>query len=377
MSTGAVAKGKPPKDDPPPPEVPSCAVKDSDFPAFAYTVQITNRKGIVGWDFYLSNADADCEVKIHTSDYRGNDLEFSYSQNGNDGVIVWRQDNNEYAGRRDVDAQFDRIKMISFETGGEKGKEVVTSLPVQSTTVAVTTADHNSFRYIDLSEDGNTIVTSMGNNDAGGETINSINEIDISNCSSNCGPSAPLYSHDEFAFVGLSYSTFGDRIYFTSAFRSSSTSPLAGQHYLAFIEKSGVAWTSPRFLSISNNGFYEDFGGADSGYWRQPDVAIADIGDDATEVVAFGLMDRPNDMIVVQIIDVGNCASEAEGFDDCLTSGESTIIENISNGMRVSFDNKIDATGVYITSQTRDIIKHDFIGANAILGHGEQADSAH
>jgi len=360
--------GKPGGEDPPPAIV-SCADKGSAFPAFAYTKLQQGRKGSSGYDFFLSNADADCAVLIHTSEYKGNDLEFSYSQNGNDGVLIWRQDNNEYAGRKDADKNFDRIKMIRFQTSAKE----VTSLPLTSTTVAVTTADHNSFRYIDLSADGNRIAVSVGNNDAGGNTINSIREIDVFGCSSNCAISSALYSHDEFLFLGLSYSSFGDRIYYSSKFRNSSTDVLAGQNYLAFIEKSGISWTSPRYITIEGNGLHGDVG-----YFRLPDVAITDLGDGPTEVLAFGFSTALVSTLTLQIIDVGTCS--AIGSGDCLSSGESSIVETIADGRKPSFDNKFSVNSVFYTeaSSNSNIKEYNLMTDNAaVLVSGFQADSGY
>jgi hypothetical protein len=360
--------GKPGGEDPPP-EVTSCADKTSFFPAFAYTAQKLNSKGIYGYDFYLSNADGDCAIKIHTSDYQGNDLEFSYSQNGNDGVLIWRQDNNEYAGRKDVDAQYDRIKMIRFQTSAI---EVTASLPLASTTVAVTTANHNSFRYIDLSADGNKIAVSVGNNDAGGETVNSISEIDVSSCFSNCSLSAPLLTSTESLTNGLGYSPFMDRIYYTGKYRDNSPDPLVGQYYIAFIENQGGSWSPPRFVTLSGNGFH-----GDPSYFRQPDVAIADLGYGPTEVLAFHyLQSSDTSAFDVQIIDVGTCS--AAGAGDCLSSGESSIFSDIFDGKNASFNDKSNATSILFTTSTGIIIEHDLIsGYEVNLADGFQADSGY
>ena len=372
---GGNGGGKPGGEDPPPPET-SCAGYASDFPAFAYTVQNRNRKGVVGYDMFLSNADADCAVKIHTSGYKGNDLEFSYSQNGNDGVIVWRQDNNEYGGRKDADLQYDRIKMIRFQTEAEA---VTSPLPLASSTVAVVTADHNSFRYIDLSADGNNIAVSVGNNDEG-FTINTIREIDISGCSSDCAVSSALYSHTEFAFVGLAYSSFGDRIYFTSAFRSASTDPRANQEYVAFIEKQLVSelvsWSVPRIVTISGNGLH----GNNPSYFRQPDVAIANLSDGPTEVLAFHYSQfNVQDPNTLMVLDMKTCsATPGPDADDCLSTGESSIALDVSDGRNVSFNDKVDATSMLFTTDSGIIIEHDLIsGYEIVLVDGFQADSAH
>ena len=366
--------GKPPKDDPPPPiDGAACAQSASVFPAFAYTVQISGRKGISGYELYLSNADGDCSVKIHTNGYEGNDLEFSYSQNGNDGVLVWRQDNNENAGRKDVDAQYDRIKIIRFQISA---KEVTSSLPLTSNTVAITTADHNSFRYIDLSEDGNKIAVSVGNNDAGGLTLNSIREIDISSCSSSCSLSAPLLSSNEHITVGLSYNADQSRIYYTGKYRNDSPDPLVGQYYVAFIENQGSSWSSPRFITLSGNGFH----GSPS-YFRQPDVAIADLGNGSTEVLVFHYSQyNDSGAYSAQIIDVGSCSTIGTG--DCLSSGDSSIVKNVSNSQKVSFNDKINAISILVTESSSassgNIVEFDLSSsASSVRAYGFQADSAH
>lgn len=367
--------GKPPKDDPPPlTDGTACTQSTSAFPAFAYTVQQSGRKGISGYDFYLSNANGDCSVKIHTSGYTGNDLEFSYSQNGNDGVLVWRQDSNENAGRKDVDAQYDRIKIIRFQISAQ---EVTSPLPLSSSTVAAVTAGHNSFRFIDLSEDGNKIAVSVGNNDAGGETLNSISEIDVSGCSSNCIVSDSLVTTTEHITIGLSYNADQSRIYYTGKYRNNSLDPLVGQYYVAFIENQGSSWSSPRFITLSSNGFQ-----GDPSYFRQPDVAIADLGNGPTEVLAFHFT-QYNDSSgapFAQVIDVGSCS--AIGTGDCLSSGDSSIVENISNSRNVSFNDKINANSLLVTEFSDvlggNIVEHDLSSsASNVRAYGFQADSAH
>jgi len=369
--------GKPPPE--PEPVETSCAdaESDSDFPAFAYTVQKSGRKGVSGYDFYLSNADGDCSIKIHTSDYKGNDLEFSYSQYGIDGVIVWRQDNNEYGGRKDADLNADRIKLIRFKTSN---KVVTTPLPLASSVVAVVNpgsgeTGRNSFRYIDLSGDASTILVSHGDNiNYPGFTHNSIREIDISNnCSSNCSMSAPLISTTEHITIGLSYNADQSRIYYTGKYRNNSSDPLlVGQYYVAFIENQGASWSAPRFITLSGNGLH-----GDPNYFRQPDVAIADLdnGNGYTEVLAFHYTQRnDSSAAAVQIIDVGSCT--AVGSEDCLVSGKSSVFSDIFDGHNVSFNDKSSATSILFATSTGIIMERDLLsGIEKVLVDGWQADS--
>lgn len=360
-------KPKPPPEPPPPTET-SCAGYVSDFPAFAYTVQKGSSRRISGYDFYLSNVDGDCSIKIHTSDYNEGLLEFSYSQNLNNGVIVWRQSFNEYGGRKDADRLYDRIKLIRFET---EAKAVTSSLPLASTTVAVTTANHNGFPNIDLSADGETIAVSVGNNDAGFE-INTISEIDISICSAECDISAPLITSAKHYIGGLGYSPFMDRIYYVGFYHDDPSEPLAGQRFVAFIEKQGIAWSDPRFVTLSGNGLH-----GNSNYFRAPDVAVMDYGLGLTEVVAFNYEYYDSQwQDTLMILDVGNCSATA-GPGDCFSLGDASVFKNIADGgTDASFDNKFNATSLFATQDTSVIVKHDLLtNAEVIVTDGFQADS--
>jgi len=365
--------GKPPVEPPPPVEV-SCANYDSAFPFFAYQKLKTGRKGAVsGTEIYLSNADGDCSILVYSSGSIDNRSDLSYRQNGNDGVIVWKQHTDETASRKDANRYQDIIKVVRFQTSN---KEVTSSLPLSANTVAKSGDDTNGFRFIDLSHDGNTVLISYGDNTTtgGNGTINSIREMDISSCSSNCSLSAPLYSHTESGIHGLGYSPSGNRIYFASKYLNASAHALAGQTYVAFIEKQNGAWSVPRFVTSESNGAYS----GDVSYFFQPDVAIADLGNGLTEVLAIEVYRAADQSHEVQVIDVGICS--AAGSGDCVSSEDSFIEVNISDARFASFDNVSSANSLFFSSNSTDDIYEYTLGSGGsglvTRAYGHQADAA-
>lgn len=232
--------------------------------------------------------------------------------------------------------------------------------------------NRNSFRFIDLSEDGNKIAVSHGDNTTG-STINSIREIDITFCSSGCSLSGPLFSTTEHITQGLSYNPDQTRIYYTGRYRTASSYPSAGQYHVAFIEKQGVSWSAPIFVTLSGNGLH----GVPS-YFRQPDVARADLGNGYTEVLAFHYTQyNDSGAAVVHIIDVGSCLPSIVGAADCLSTGKSSDFSVIFDGHNVSFNDKSSATSILFTTSTGIIIERDLLSGHEIpLVDGFQADSA-
>ena len=356
--------GKPPPE-PPPPVAPTCIDYSSAFPAFAYIKINTSRKGST--KFYLSNAAGDCTVLIHTANIGAFTTDFAYRQNGVDGVLVWKQPYDENAGRKDATKYFDRIKMIKFQVGN---KEVTSLFPLSVYEVASSTATNNGFDKIDLSPDASKIAVSYGNSDT--PPLHSIREIDISVCVTDC-PMIDLYSHEESLFNGLSYSTFGDRIYFTSKFNDDSSSPLAGQSYVGFIEKESSVWNvPPRILTISNNGSYS--GNLAISDFRRTTVSIADFGDGATEIIAFDIDNREG-FFITQVIDVGDCIVGGSG--DCISTEESRIVKDIFDGYNANFDNGSNATSVLLSTSAGIIKRHNLSsGHEDNLVSGDQADAA-
>lgn len=357
--------GKPPPDPEPPVET-SCYDYESAFPSFAYAVQTSGRKGNTGYDIFLSNADGDCSILIHTTGYKGNNFELAYSQSGNNGVITWKQSTNENAGRKDPSVNWDQIKVLRFTASN---KEMTTSLPLALGAVANSGADGITYKAIDLSSDGNTIVVSYAD-----ASDNSVRLIDISNCSSNCSLGAPLYSHlRDFAssMRGLSFNAAANRIYFSSRYNSNN------MNFVAFIEKSGTTWSLPRMVTTDTNGSY----GANVAYFLELDVASFDFGYGLKDAVAVQV-NKSQDAVVgptfyTQLINVGSCSTVGSG--DCVSSGDSVIVEDIALTADPSFDNKSSANSLLLSTaktDNSDIVEYDIMSrSTTVRAFGWQAES--
>lgn len=360
----------------------SCIDKPSDFPAFAYTT-ITGGGGspVVGFDIYLSNADGDCSELLHSVSANESEIDLSYRQSGDSGIIAWRQNGDENAGGRkgkksDDTKLHDVIRVIRFETSG---KEIISPLPLLPDTVANSGDRWLSFQSIELSANGNRILIyhfdgiTRADEDVG---IQTIREMDIFNCSSDCAQTVLYTSSDIENFHNVSYSPSGNRIYFSGGIHTNSSDPRASQGYISFIEFENGTWSDRRDLTFEGNGFYgSNYSG--SGTFREIDVALVDLGDGVPrEVLSHTFVNvATNYQLDVHVIDVGSCS--INGTEDCVLSGESSLVLSIADAKFPSFNNgPSSSTLLFSADSAEQIIEYDFLTEGvSVVALGNESDT--
>jgi len=309
----------------------SCEHKNSAFPAFAYVNNRVNHRGRSEQSFYVSNADGDCSILIHTSTYDGT-ISLKYTQVGNSGIIAWSQHKDENAGRKDPD--IDRIKMLRFNLSG---KQVVSDLPLSSTDVYVSTFPGNGgFKGVSITPDGTKIVYSAGEVSENYIT-ESLNELNIAGCSANCWNSRIFDSTDSYHHF-LSYNVAGDRLYFDHLIYD-LYGPGIDVDTVSFIEFDGANWSSPRIVLQSSNDRYDPVNyGADVSF-SDISVANVDLENDGSfeKVVSFRVYNSALNLSTTEIVDTTNCAVSGPGT--CLQSGESFILQNSIDGYHCDLTN--------------------------------------
>ena len=98
----------------PSPAVTSCPNGASEFPAFAY-VETQNGRKSSSSDIYLSSADGDCVILVHSTDTEANNL--SYALNDGEAVIAWVENFDKSYRSRDPLYRQDTIKVMRVQTG--------------------------------------------------------------------------------------------------------------------------------------------------------------------------------------------------------------------------------------------------------------------
>jgi hypothetical protein len=195
----ANAKGKP--SPPPPPPITSCAGASGTFPSLAYVVPVPGKtKTDPGdTDIYIANSDGTCAIRLFSIanyNYLQHVL-LDYRQIGDHGRIIWYQSDPNVA--RGDPQQF-LIEMLDFHISDGA---VVESLPLTPSTIYE--SGSVAIDSTALAADGNTVYYSS---EIG--TTDSLYEIDISSCSSNCVSSPPFYSANAALW---SLSAQGNRVY--------------------------------------------------------------------------------------------------------------------------------------------------------------------
>ena len=342
----------------------SCSDYTSDFPAFAYTVTKRTRKGVSGTDVYLSNADGDCSILVHTTNYTFN-IWLKYKQIGNSGIIAWSQAKDENAGRRDPD--IDRIKMLRFNL---YGKEIISALPLSSTDVYVNTFPGNtSFNGVSISPDGTKIIYAA-EEVLGSDFINSLNELNINGCSSNCANNRIFTSIDSFVDF-ISYNFAGDRVYFIHGIYD-LYAPGVGGSTVSFIEYTDGTWTTPRIVLADNAIRYDPNNGADVSF-SDVSVANVDLEDDGSfeEAVSFRVDNSALNLSTTEVVDTTNCS--ATGAGPCLQSGESFIILDGIPGYHGDLTNSESL----LCSLNGNISEYDLVsgGFRTVINDADKADA--
>ena len=352
-----------------PPAATSCASKSSTFPAFAYTRLNAGKRSVSSIDFYLSNADGDCSILIHTANVNENEVDLSYRQIGNYGVIAWSQGRDETQDRKSAAKDNFVIRVLRFQV---KDKEVFSVQPVE--TVANSGDPYIYFESMDLSTDGNSIVFIHSDSVVYGTYIQTIREIDILNCSSNCSQSV-IYAQSsiEGLLSSISYGASSDRVYYSGTFKSSSGDPRGSQGFISFIEDQRGSWSAPRELTYEGNGSYgNDFSGSIT-FWKL-DAALVDFGNgDLTEAVSYRFNNIATGQDDVHVIDVGTCS--ASGSGDCLNSSESSLEISLANASLPSLGRD---SLLFSSGSSDNIFEYVFSSeALSIVALGNEADSAH
>jgi len=354
-----------------PPVVTSCSDKTSAFPAFAYTrLKTAKRNSISGFDIYLSNADGDCSVMVYSSSFGDKNIDLTYRQIGNDGIIAWRQNGDENAGRRDNAQLHDLIKVVRFQASN---KEVTSALPLAANTVANSGHQFIGLNSIDLSQDGNTILFYHADGvtrAAEDVAVQTIREMDISSCLSNCNQNVLLFSSDIENFHNVSYSPSGNRIYFSGGIHSGDVR--VSQGYIAFIEIQNGVWSTRRELTYEGNGYYgSNFTGFST--FRDLDVALVDLGSGVpTEAVTYTFNNIATGQFYVHLIDMKNCSISGSG--DCLSSGKSSFELSIEDAKFPDFNNN---ALLFSADSSNNIYQYIFDSSNlSIVASGGEADSA-
>jgi len=351
-----------------PPATTSCASNPSTFPAFAYTRLNVKKRSVSSIDFYLSNAAGDCSILIHTADVDENEVDLSYRQIGNNGVIAWSQGRDETQSRKSAAKDNFVIRVLRFQVSS---KEVSSVQPVE--TVANSGDPYIYFDSIHLSPDGKSIVFIHSDSVVYGTYIQTIREIDISNCSSNCVQSVIYAQSNVEQLSSISYGAYSDRVYYSGGFKSSSGDPRGSQGFISFIKNVGSSWSVPRELTYEGNGFYgSGFSGVVT-FWEL-DAALVDFGNGVlTEAVSYRFNNIAMGQDDVHVIDVGTCS--ASGSGDCLSTGESSLEISLANASLPS----LGRDSLLFSSGSSDSIFEYVFNSEAlsIVALGNEADSAH
>jgi hypothetical protein len=314
---------------PPPPELNSCP---GDFPAFAYAFETTKKgRGHTSRsDVMVSNADASCEILVHsvsTTDYYS-DLDFSYDSSSGLYRIAYNYESDE-SDTRNTGAR-PNIRVLQFTVSPDQsGTKIDQSLPLQlhkiflysgrstageSISANVILGNKLVFALTECWEDG----TWRGDPVLGGcdNTIRTIE--DVSGCiAANLG-SEPDESCAELAFENIgqkaNYPRWGldtNRIYF----RYSTTN---GDIDLGVLDRPapGIAWSAPGVVRSYPHNQDRDQNGS-SAVWDfglgpqevllnyvKPELQILEISDACTAAVSGAISCETQELATV--VDLGD-----------------------------------------------------------------------
>lgn len=356
---GGGGGGKPGGEDPP--AVTSCAEKTSEFPAFAYVETINSRKGSNS-DIYLSNADGDCAILVHSTDTEANNL--SYALNGNEAVIAWVENIDNSYRTRDPRYRQDTIKVLRVQTSN---KAISSTGSVDS--VLISGDESLIYSDMDMSEDGNFIVFSYDYISVSGSMSQDIREVEISSCPTDCSDSLLYSATSEEVITSVTYNSSANRIYFTGSMSPNSSGPYAGFNLISFIEDQGGIFSSAVVLAAENSGDYgNDFSAR--GVLNSADAGSAYLGSDLVEAVAYRFHNVSTGKDEVHIIDAGICSVTSPG--DCLANGKSSIEVMIEDGDLPS----LSSDSLLFSSSVDDsLYRYDFVSRQlSLVGSGTQAD---
>lgn len=360
--------GNPGGEEPPPVET-LCANKKSAFPSFAYTQIKRGRKNsVAGYDILLSNAAGDCFVLLVSVSDNSLKVNLKLKLSGSSGIVVWSQVNDETASKRSDAARYDLIRAVRFQAENN----AVTSIDTMKTLLNSGSRDIE-YSAIDLSSDGNTVLILQAEPSSSGVYVNSIREMDISSCSSNCSVNTIFSELSDKVLLDANYNDVENRIYYSGYYRGiSSNGPLASQGFISFIEDQTGSWSAPRFLTIEGNGLYGiDF----SASYTFPDIDVAsvDLGNGViTEAVSHTFTNVATGQLDTHVIDVGSCSVSGSG--DCLSSDESSLTATIADA---HYSNFHSSSLLFSSVSTENIYQYNFNSSNlSLVASGNESDSA-
>lgn len=313
-------KPKPHEEPPPPPpgDGAACASSD-DFPAMVYSVKrvVNEHKKFeeTRTDLYLASSDGSCSIVIFstTSDAVG----FSYSQGSTEGRIIWHQNGEENAGRKDC-TSCPVIRGVTFEVSN---KEITTPLPLTATTIYThPVGDFVGLIDLELSPDGSRLFYSFEQSDPTVSWLDTLHVIDLTTCSQNCSPTL-VHSLANTGIPGVSASPAGKRVFIGRHDR------VTGINTVAVTEEQSGTWST--FRDVVTN---QDIGYASLNS-QFVSAALWDHDGDGTEteVLAFDRGDGSFD-----IFDVENCSTNGSS-QSCLAQGEATIVRTGIPGVLLTF----------------------------------------
>ena len=338
----------------------SCASHSSDFPTFAYVDTKLGRKSSSS-DIYLSNADGDCAILVHSTSTEANNL--SFALNGNDVVIAWVENfDTNYKSRSTLYRQ-DSIKVLRLSASNK----VLSSLGFVET---VLSSGDESLIYsgMDLSDDANFVVY-IFDDPTSGSYIQSLREVDISSCSSSCSSSA-IYtvSDSNEVITSVSYNSAANRVYFTGSFGPNASSPYAGFNLISFVEDQSGVFSSAVILAAENSGYYgSDYSAR--GVIMDVDAGTADLGSGAVEAVSYRFYNVNTGRNEVHVIDADSCSTSSTG--DCLANGESSVEVIVDDAELPSLSS---GSLLFSSSVDDNLYRYDFVsGLLSAVGLGTQA----
>jgi len=356
--------GKPGGEDPP--AVTSCAGFSSAFPAFVFNQVKLGRKGTIsGYDIFLSNKDGDCTVKLASVSDNSDKIDLKLKVNGSSGIVVWRQTSDENGSKRDYSNRHDVIRSINFQVNS---KEVTSVSSVQ--TLANSGTRDIEYLAIDLSSDANTLLVVSAQPNTSGSYFGTVNEMDISSCSSNCSMSSVYTETPDAILFDVKYNDSDNRIYLLGYHRHfSGNGALAGMGYISLIENQGGFWSAPRFVTLENNGFY----GSDHSYpypFKHLDVATVDLGSGPVEAITYTFYNPSSSQFDVHVMDVGSCSVSGSG--DCLIMGEASIEATVADATTASLTSN---SMRFASGSSSSIFEYSFSSQNLRpIGSGYETD---
>lgn len=288
---------------PPPPDGADCQDADGVFPAFAYkeeTVTVKGRKRQYTTDIFVANSAGDCSIKLFTADYHISELDYTQRDDGN-GRIVWQRSLSDYA----------TIEMLEFLV---TNKAITSSLPAIASSV-FTDFDRWLSQRVNISHDGNTILSTSSKHENDDLFTIRINISDVSNCISNCPTTiAREFLNESVGWFGLAINAAGNRVYFAA---SNSDNDV---HRLSFIANQGGVWSDPIDVVTSEDPDYL------SRSFRELDVGVSPSSGE--EVVAVHYEEN-GVQTGVKVLNTGACTVDPLRIGSCYAANLSSELGQI------------------------------------------------